>query len=177
MAAVRALAVICEAELWELLRSIGGDDHILDVLPKMWLATLAFFEKAAESPGEVVDGTLVLKIEGGREAKVTPRAKRATTDMQRIRRVAARLVVAALRQFLQTDGVRYMADAMLLMYIEVCAGRGGMRWEGGEGAEGGCRLQTRDGRAFRRRPCSNLRGWDGRWKRGSSWRRWWRWSM
>eukprot|EP00966_Prymnesium_polylepis_P325229 7381210-Prymnesium_polylepis.1 len=107
MAAVRALAIICDAVLWELLRAIGGDDHILDVLPKMWPTTLAFFEKAAESPGEVVDGTLMLKIEGGREAKVTPRAKRAATDMQRIRRVAvgdplvARMVGAACKAMVE----------------------------------------------------------------------------
>ena len=41
--AVRALALICDACLWVLLRRIGSDaQHILDVLPKMRIKTLEF---------------------------------------------------------------------------------------------------------------------------------------
>ena len=44
MSAVRALALICDACLWMLLRRISSEaQHILDVLPKMWTETLAFF--------------------------------------------------------------------------------------------------------------------------------------
>jgi len=43
MSAVRALALICDACLWVLLRRIGSDaQHILDVLPKMRIKTLEF---------------------------------------------------------------------------------------------------------------------------------------
>lgn len=99
--AVRALAIICDAALWVLLRCIGSDDHILDVLPKMWTRSLDFFERAALSPQLVVEGSLTLIIEGVREAKHTPRAQRAAIDMQRIRRLSAdntlveRMVAAA----------------------------------------------------------------------------------
>ena len=49
MSAVRALALICDACLWMLLRRIGSEaQHILYVLPKMWTETLAFFHAAAE---------------------------------------------------------------------------------------------------------------------------------
>eukprot|EP00965_Chrysotila_dentata_P051661 1715117-Pleurochrysis_carterae.AAC.1 len=36
MAAVRAMALVCESALWMLLRAIGSDAHILDVLPTIW---------------------------------------------------------------------------------------------------------------------------------------------
>lgn len=87
-AAVRSLALICDAALWVLLRCIGSDDHILDVLPKMWTHALEFFEKAATAPQLVIEGSLALIIEGVREAKETPRARRAAIDLQRIRRLS-----------------------------------------------------------------------------------------
>lgn len=102
MSAVRALAIICDAALWVLLSAIGTDEHILDVLPKMWPAALDFFERGAASPSQVVDGSLRLTIEEARDPKDTPRARRAAIDMQRIRRLAAgdalveRMVAAAL---------------------------------------------------------------------------------
>eukprot|EP00965_Chrysotila_dentata_P018070 600360-Pleurochrysis_carterae.AAC.1 len=48
--AVRAMALVCESSLSMLLRAIGSDAHILDVLPTMWLTALAFFQQAAASP-------------------------------------------------------------------------------------------------------------------------------
>eukprot|EP00965_Chrysotila_dentata_P096639 3193231-Pleurochrysis_carterae.AAC.1 len=101
MAAVRAVALVCESALWLLLRAIGSDAHILDVLPTMWPTALAFFEQAAASPTAVIDGTLELIVEGVREEKLTARARRAAVDMARIRELAAgdavveRLVSAA----------------------------------------------------------------------------------
>ena len=102
MAAVRSLAIICDAALWVLLRSMGSDDHIFDVIPKMWPGALDFFERGTASPSQVVGGSLYLMINGIREPKGTPRARRAAIDMQRIRRLAAgdvlveRMVAAAL---------------------------------------------------------------------------------
>jgi len=89
MAAVRAMALICDSALWELLRAIGSDTHILDILPVMWPETLAFFEAAAAAPSKVVDGSLTLSLSVAREAKVTPRATRAAIDIARIREKAA----------------------------------------------------------------------------------------
>eukprot|EP00965_Chrysotila_dentata_P066324 2195842-Pleurochrysis_carterae.AAC.1 len=60
MAAVRTMAFVCESALWMLLRVIGSDAHILDVLPTMWPTALAFLEQAAASPAAVIDGTLEL---------------------------------------------------------------------------------------------------------------------
>jgi hypothetical protein len=100
MAAIRSLALICDSSLFTLLRCIGSDDHILDVLPRMWPATLAFFEAAAAAPETIIEGSLELKLDV-RDAKVTPRSRRAATDMQRIRRLAigdtlvARMLAAA----------------------------------------------------------------------------------
>ena len=86
MSAVRALALICDACLWMLLRRIGSEaQHILDVLPKMWTETLAFFHAAAERPQGIVDGSCKLQLSGCRAAKVTERSKRAELDMIRIR--------------------------------------------------------------------------------------------
>jgi hypothetical protein len=73
--------------MWNLLRCIGSDEHILDVLPEMWPRTLAFFEQAAASPRQLIDGTLKLKLNCTREAKVTPRAQRAALDVKRIRKL------------------------------------------------------------------------------------------
>ena len=86
MSAVRALALICDACLWMLLRRIGSEaQHILDVLPRMWTETLAFFHAAAERPQGIVDGSCKLELSGCRAAKVTKRSKRAELDMIRIR--------------------------------------------------------------------------------------------
>ena len=40
MAAVRTMALIADSALWTLLRCIGSDGHILDVLPYMWIGGL-----------------------------------------------------------------------------------------------------------------------------------------
>ena len=64
MSAVRALALICDSYLWVLLRRIGSDAHILDVLPQMWTETLAFFHAAAERPQRIVDGSCKLQLSG-----------------------------------------------------------------------------------------------------------------
>eukprot|EP00965_Chrysotila_dentata_P016235 537248-Pleurochrysis_carterae.AAC.1 len=101
MAAVSAMALVCESALWMLLRAIGSDAHILDVLQTMWPMALAFFEQAAASPAAVIDGTLELFVESVREEKLTARARRTALDMARIRELAAgdaaveRLVSAA----------------------------------------------------------------------------------
>eukprot|EP00965_Chrysotila_dentata_P203402 6181690-Pleurochrysis_carterae.AAC.1 len=50
MAAVRAIALVYESALWMLLRAIGSDAHILDVLLTMWPTSLAFFEQVAALP-------------------------------------------------------------------------------------------------------------------------------
>eukprot|EP00965_Chrysotila_dentata_P107789 3560227-Pleurochrysis_carterae.AAC.1 len=72
-----------------LLRAIGSDAHILDVLPTMWPEALAFFKQAAASPAAVVYGSLELIVEGVREDKLTARAHRAAFDMARIRTLSA----------------------------------------------------------------------------------------
>ena len=95
MAAVRSLALICDACLWPLLRSIGSNKHILDVLPVMWPQALAFFKEAASSPQHIMDGSLELLLSCDREAKLTERAKRSAVDMQRIRaKVAGNELIA-----------------------------------------------------------------------------------
>ena len=58
MSAVRALALICDACLWMLLRRIGSEaQHILDVLPKMWTESQegslnTYLEEETELGGE-----------------------------------------------------------------------------------------------------------------------------
>eukprot|EP00965_Chrysotila_dentata_P120377 3980441-Pleurochrysis_carterae.AAC.1 len=47
-----------------LLRAIGSDAHILDVLPTMWPPALALFKQAVASPAAVIKGTLEHFIEG-----------------------------------------------------------------------------------------------------------------
>eukprot|EP00965_Chrysotila_dentata_P122973 4064717-Pleurochrysis_carterae.AAC.1 len=89
MAAVRAMALVCEFSLWMLLCAIGSDAHILNVLPTMWPTALAFFQQAAASPTAVIDGMLELIVDGVREEKLTARACRAALDMARIRELAA----------------------------------------------------------------------------------------
>ena len=89
MAAVRCLALICDACLWPLLRSIGSDEHILDVLPTMWPQALAFFREAAASPATVLGGSLQLLLSCDREAKLTERAKRGALDIALVRKQVA----------------------------------------------------------------------------------------
>eukprot|EP00965_Chrysotila_dentata_P180473 5957420-Pleurochrysis_carterae.AAC.1 len=91
IAALRAMALVCESTLWMLLLAIGSDAHILDVLPTM---------VAALSAG-VIDGVLELIVEGAHKEKLTARAQRAAFDIARTRKLAAgdaaveRLVSAA----------------------------------------------------------------------------------
>lgn len=47
MAAIRSMALIAETSLWKLLRCVGSDKHILDILPEMWDKVLKFYEDAA----------------------------------------------------------------------------------------------------------------------------------
>eukprot|EP00965_Chrysotila_dentata_P015727 520676-Pleurochrysis_carterae.AAC.1 len=75
------MALVCESALWMLLRAIGSDAHILEVLLTMWPMALASFEQAAASPAAVFDGTLKLVVEGVREEKLTARARRAALDV------------------------------------------------------------------------------------------------
>eukprot|EP00965_Chrysotila_dentata_P169597 5598535-Pleurochrysis_carterae.AAC.1 len=75
MAAGHAMALVCESALWMLLRAIGSDAHILDVLPTMWPTVVAFFEQAAASPAAVIDGTFELIVEGVRLEKLTARTR------------------------------------------------------------------------------------------------------
>ena len=88
MAAVRSMAVICEAVLWPLLRAVkpSADQHTLDVLPKVWPAAVAFFRAAAAQPRGLVDGH---HLDVGGEALQTTaqarRSQRAAIDMVRIR--------------------------------------------------------------------------------------------
>ena len=112
MAAVRAMAIICDAVLWPLLRAVkpAADKHVLNVLPKVWPAALAFFRDAAERPRGLVEGDL--KIDLGAHAAAAPvagqsqerRSARAARDMQRIRAAAKgdelveRLLAAACRK-------------------------------------------------------------------------------
>ena len=106
MAAVRSMAIICDAVLWPLLRAVkpSAEKHTLDVLPVVWPAALAFFKAAVASPTSVVDGSLRLNF-GAAPAAVTEsqatRSERSRTDMERIRGKAKgdplveRLLVAA----------------------------------------------------------------------------------
>eukprot|EP00965_Chrysotila_dentata_P071716 2369238-Pleurochrysis_carterae.AAC.1 len=77
------MSLVCKSSLWRLLREIGSDAHILDVLPTMWPSALTFFKQAAASPAAVIDGTLELIIEDVREEKLTARARRAALDIWR----------------------------------------------------------------------------------------------
>ena len=115
MAAVRAMAIVCDAVLWPLLRAVkpAADKHVLDVLPKVWPAALAFFHDAAERPRGLVEGDL--KIDLGVHAAAAPvagpsqerRSARAAYDMLRIRAAAKgdvlveRLLAAACRKMVE----------------------------------------------------------------------------
>jgi hypothetical protein len=91
MAAVRAMALICDAVFWPLIKAVkpGADKHTLDVLPTVWPKALEFFRDAAERPRGLIDGSLRLEL--GTEAAAAPtasqakRSARSQIDMKRIR--------------------------------------------------------------------------------------------
>ena len=97
MAGVRAMALICDAVFWPLIRAIkpAADKHVLDVLPRVWPATHAFFLAAAAAPERIVDGSLKLQltVAPAAPAPVTAsqarRSERHRRDMVRIRAKAA----------------------------------------------------------------------------------------
>ena len=100
MAGVRAMALICDAVFWPLIRAVkpAADKHVLDVLPRVWPAAHAFFEAAAASPAGIVDGSLKLQlgdVSAAATAATAPtptqarRAERHRLDMVRIRAAAA----------------------------------------------------------------------------------------
>eukprot|EP00965_Chrysotila_dentata_P245428 6206548-Pleurochrysis_carterae.AAC.4 len=90
MAAVRAIALVCESLLLMLLRLFGSDAHTLDFCRRCGQPLPpAFFEDAAASPAAMIDSWLELIVEGVREEKLTARACQAALDMARIRELAA----------------------------------------------------------------------------------------
>eukprot|EP00962_Isochrysis_galbana_P018299 scaffold5290_cov116-Isochrysis_galbana.AAC.1 len=110
MAAVRAMAFMCDAVLWPLLRAVKptADKHVFDVLPHVWPAAINFFKAAAAAPEKVIDGSLSIDL--GANAAPHPasttegqlkRSARARKDMERIRAAAtgdelvAKLLTAA----------------------------------------------------------------------------------
>lgn len=96
MAAVRAMAIICESVLWQLLPAIkpSADKHVLDVLPELWPRALAFVRAASADPSSVVDGSLAMDLGSASAASgatttpgaVATRTQRSRLDMARIRR-------------------------------------------------------------------------------------------
>eukprot|EP00966_Prymnesium_polylepis_P065098 1510919-Prymnesium_polylepis.2 len=95
MAAVRAMAIICDAVLWPLLRAVkpSSEKHTLDVLPVVWPKARAFFQACAAAPADVVAGSARLDL--GTPPPTAPTAAQATRserhriDMGRIRGKAA----------------------------------------------------------------------------------------
>ena len=94
MAAVRAMAIICDTVLWPLLRAVkpSADKHVLDVLPKVWPRALDFFRDAAARPRGLVEDDLRLdlgEVAGAAavaaSASQARRSERARLDMLRIR--------------------------------------------------------------------------------------------
>eukprot|EP00965_Chrysotila_dentata_P016161 535224-Pleurochrysis_carterae.AAC.1 len=83
------IALFCESSLWMLLQATGPGPHILNLLLAMWPTAFAFFNQAAASPEDVIDGTLELIIEGVRKEKLTTRARQAALDMACICKLAA----------------------------------------------------------------------------------------
>lgn len=99
MAAVRAMAIVCDAVLWQLLRAVkpAANVHVLDVLTVVWPTAIQFFKAASETPASVVECSLQLDLScvspgspGSVEAAITQntRSERAQLDMRRIRRRA-----------------------------------------------------------------------------------------
>ena len=91
MAAVRAMAIVCDAVLWPLLKAVkpAPDKHVLDVLPKVWPAALEFFRDVEARPAGLLDGTLRMDLGAAPAATATAaqarRSERARIDMARIR--------------------------------------------------------------------------------------------
>ena len=52
MAGVRAMALICDAVFWPLIRAVkpAADKHVLDVLPRVWPAAHAFLRRPPRRP-------------------------------------------------------------------------------------------------------------------------------
>lgn len=91
MAAVRAMAIVCETVLWPLLKAIkpAPDKHVLDVLPNVWPKALEFFRDVEARPAGLLDSTLRMDLGGAPAAAATAaqarRSERARIDMERIR--------------------------------------------------------------------------------------------
>jgi hypothetical protein len=94
MAAVRAMAIICDAVLWPLLRAVkpSAEKHVLDVLPVVWPTALKYFKAAAAAPAGVVDGSSRLDLGGfaptaatAAQAMRSGRGRLDTRSMERIR--------------------------------------------------------------------------------------------
>jgi hypothetical protein len=93
MAAVRAMAIVCEAVLWPLLKAIkpAPDKHVLDVLPNVWPKAVEFFRDVEARPAGLLESTLRMDL--GAAAPAAPattaaqarRSERARIDMERIR--------------------------------------------------------------------------------------------
>eukprot|EP00966_Prymnesium_polylepis_P031882 741764-Prymnesium_polylepis.2 len=94
MAAVRAMAIVCDAVLWPLLRAVkpSAEKHVLDVLPVVWPTALEYFKGAAVSPIGVMDGSSRLDFGDGAPTAATAgqatRNERSRMDMERIREKA-----------------------------------------------------------------------------------------
>eukprot|EP00966_Prymnesium_polylepis_P240962 5572839-Prymnesium_polylepis.1 len=94
MAAVRAMAIVCDAVLWPLLRAVkpSAEKHVLDVLPVVWPTALEYFKEAAAAPAGVVDGSARLNFGGFTPTAATAaqatRSQRGRIDMERIREKA-----------------------------------------------------------------------------------------
>ena len=94
-AAVRAMAIVCDAVVWAALKALkpGDDQHVLNVLPDVWPKIHSYFGDAASDPASVVEGSLQLSARLGQpsptEAPTTAtRGGRARLDMLRIRAAA-----------------------------------------------------------------------------------------
>ena len=96
MAALRAMAIICDAVMWPALTALkpGPEKHVLDVLPDVWPKIHTYFTEAAEDPASVVEGSLSLRSRLSQAAPTeapsqATRGGRARLDMLRICGAAA----------------------------------------------------------------------------------------
>jgi len=96
MAAVRTMAFICDAWMWPTLVAVKADggEHILDVLPAVWTASLCWLRSAADEQAAVIDGSMQLDTLLGAAGQRTmarnsegtaTRGGHAAMDMNRIR--------------------------------------------------------------------------------------------
>jgi hypothetical protein len=133
MAAVRAMAIVCDAVLWPLLRAVkpSAEKHVLDVLPVVWPTALKYFKAAAAAPAGVVDGSSRLDL-GGHALTVSTaaqatRSARGRLDMERIREKAKgdplveRLLTAAFAAM--ADATENHAAEWLGPDGKLCAGK------------------------------------------------------